>query len=53
MIKKLDASHMEYIENPSQWPNITRALVARGYSDDTIKKIIGENVLRLLNETIG
>ncbi len=52
-LKELPATHLEYIENPGQWPNITRALVARGYSDDEIKKIIGGNVLRLLEQTIG
>jgi len=33
MAKVLDefpAPHVEYIENPGQWPNFTRALVARG-----------------------
>ena len=53
LIKDFPATHIEYIENPGQWPNITRALVARGYSDDDIKKIIGENVLRILEQTIG
>ncbi len=52
-LKDLPAPYVEYIENPSEWPNLTRALVARGYSDEAIKKIIGENVLRLLEQTIG
>ncbi|MBI5969186.1 MAG: membrane dipeptidase [Deltaproteobacteria bacterium] len=52
-LKELPATHIEFIENPGQWPNITRALVARGYADDEIKKIIGGNVLRLLQQTIG
>ncbi len=47
------APYTDYIENASQWPNITRALVDRGYSDDEIKKIIGGNLLRFLKETIG
>ena len=53
MVKDFPATHFEYIENPGQWPNITRALVARGYSDEDIKKIIGGNILRLFEETIG
>ncbi|MBW2306961.1 MAG: membrane dipeptidase [Deltaproteobacteria bacterium] len=53
VVKDFPATHFEYIENPGQWPNITRALVARGYSDEEIKKIIGGNVLRLLEQTIG
>ncbi len=52
-LKDLPAPYVEYIENPSEWPNLTRALVARGYSDEAIKKIIGENVLRVLEQTIG
>ncbi len=52
-LKDLPATHIDYIENPGQFPNITRTLVARGYSDDDIKKIIGGNVLRLLEQTIG
>jgi len=56
MSKALDefpAPYLEYMENPGQWPNFTRALVARGYSDGDIRKILGENVLRILKETIG
>jgi membrane dipeptidase len=30
------------------YPNLTRALVARGYSDSDILKILGENVLRVV-----
>lgn len=53
LVKSFPVTHMEYIENPGQWPNITRALVAGGYSDDDIKKIIGGNIVKLLRETIG
>ncbi len=35
------------------WPNITRGLVSRGYSDDEIKKIIGGNFLRVFEEVVG
>jgi membrane dipeptidase len=52
-LKELPAPYVEYIENPSEWPNLTRALVARGYPDEAIKKIIGGNVLKLLERTIG
>jgi microsomal dipeptidase-like Zn-dependent dipeptidase len=51
--KELPATHIEYIENPGQFPNFTRALIARGYSDEKTKKILGGNVLRLLQQTIG
>ena len=45
--------HLQYMENPGQLPNITRALVARGYSDEDVAKIMGGNVLKFLQETIG
>lgn len=53
VLKGFPATHMEYIENPGQLPNVTRALVDRGYSDEDIKKIIGGNVLKVLEQTIG
>jgi len=37
----------------SNWVNITIGLVSRGYSDEEIRKIIGENWLRLYKEVIG
>ena len=52
-LHELPAPYVEYIENPGQWSNFPRALVARGYSDEQIKKILGENVLRILRQTIG
>lgn len=47
------ADQLKYMENPGQLPNITRALVARGYSDEDIAKIMGGNVLSFLEDTIG
>jgi len=35
------------------WPNITRGLVSRGYSDDEINKIIGGNFLRVFEQVVG
>lgn len=34
-------------------PNITRGLVARGYDDDQIRGILGENALRVMDEVWG
>lgn len=34
-------------------PNITRGLVKRGYSDDQIRGILGENALRVFEEVCG
>ena len=41
------------MENNSGYPNLTRGLVAKGYSDEDITKIMGGNFLRLIEETIG
>jgi len=41
------------IETVSKWPNITRGLVSRGYSDDDIQKIIGGNFMRVFEKVVG
>lgn len=41
------------LENHSGYPNLTRALIANGFSDDDIAKIMGGNWLRLIGDTIG
>jgi membrane dipeptidase len=41
------------MENNSGYPNLTRGLVAKGYSDQDIAKIMGGNFVRLIEETIG
>jgi membrane dipeptidase len=48
-----NAPYMEGIENPSEWLNITRALVKRGYSDEDIQKFIGGNALRIVEQVVG
>jgi membrane dipeptidase len=53
MLPDFPATHIDYIENPGEWPNVTRALVLRGYPDEDIKKLTGENVLKFLEKTIG
>jgi membrane dipeptidase len=40
------------LETTAQLPNLTRALVWHGYSDDAIEKILGKNLFRLFSETI-
>jgi membrane dipeptidase len=39
--------------DPRDWPNITRGLVARGYTDRQIAAIVGENFLRVFAEVCG
>jgi membrane dipeptidase len=34
----------------SEWPNLTRGLVARGYADDDIAKVLGGNWLRVFRD---
>ena len=41
------------MENQSGYPNLTRGLIASGYSDEDIAKIMGGNHLRLIQEVIG
>jgi membrane dipeptidase len=35
------------------WPNITRALVWRGYSDGDITRLLGANFLRIFRDVVG
>lgn len=44
---------IDYLENPGEWPNVSRVLVSRGYTDEDIRKLLGMNVVRLLEKTIG
>jgi membrane dipeptidase len=48
-----NAPYMEGIENPSEWKNITRGLVKRGYARKDIEKLIGGNALRIIEEVVG
>ncbi len=41
------------MENQSGYPNLTRGMVALGYSDEKITKIMGGNHMRLVKEVIG
>jgi membrane dipeptidase len=36
-----------------EWPNVTKALVSRGYSDDEIRGILGGNFLRVFEGAVG
>jgi len=41
------------MENNSGYPNLTRGLIAKGYKDEDIPKILGGNFVRLYEEVIG
>ncbi|MBN6205855.1 membrane dipeptidase [Ralstonia pickettii] len=44
--------YVEGLENPAEgFPNIVRWLVKKGYSDEDIRKVIGGNILRVLEDT--
>jgi len=44
-----DGANMPYgMEDASMLPKITEALLRKGYSEDDVKKILGENTLRLM-----
>lgn len=44
--------YVEGLENPTEaWNNIPRWLVKHGYSDEEIRKVLGGNILRALEET--
>jgi membrane dipeptidase len=41
------------LEQWSNWPNITAGLLARGYSENEVRKIVGGNFLRLFENVVG
>jgi membrane dipeptidase len=46
----------EYVEgfyDANEWPNITRGLISRGYSDQEIEKILGSNYLKYFEKVVG
>jgi membrane dipeptidase len=41
------------LESPAGLIHLIRGLVARGYGDEVVRKILGGNLLRLFRETLG
>jgi len=41
----------EGLEDVSKYPSLTAELLRRGYKDDEVRKILGQNVLRVMRET--
>lgn len=48
----LGSSEMKDLEDSSKTPNVTNELIKRGYSEKTIKKVLGGNFLRVLEEIL-
>ena len=44
---------VEGIETFQDWPNVTRGLVSRGYSDGEVEGILGGNFLRYFRRVVG
>ena len=47
-VSSLDAT--EGLDSVDKWPNLTRALLEEGYTAAEIRKIYGENTLRLMGD---
>lgn len=48
----LGSSEMKDLENASKTPNVTNELIKRGYGEETIKKVLGGNFLRVLEDVL-
>jgi len=51
--RQFPAPYLSGLESPADGKNIIRGLIARGYSDEQIRKIAGGNVLDLLRRVVG
>jgi membrane dipeptidase len=47
---RYEAIYPKGFETSADFPNLTQALLERGYSEKDTKKIIGENFLRLFKK---
>lgn len=41
------------LEEVDRWPRVTAGLIARGYAEAAIRKIMGENLLRVYGQVVG
>jgi membrane dipeptidase len=46
----VEIDHVAGYENPSEFPNVLRWLVAHGYDDEQIGKLAGGNIVRALRD---
>jgi membrane dipeptidase len=51
--RRFPAPYLDGLESPADGKNIIRGLIARGYPDEAIRKIAGQNALDLLRRVIG
>jgi membrane dipeptidase len=51
--RQFPAPYIDGLESPADGKNIIRGLIARGYSDEQIHKIGGQNALALLRRVVG
>lgn len=47
------APYLNGLESPADGANIVRGLIARGYDDEAIRKIAGQNALDLIRRVVG
>ena len=51
--KSLVVNYPKGAEDTTKMQNVTRSLVKRGYSDDDIRGVVGENFLRYFERVVG
>jgi len=51
--RQFPAPYLSGLESPADGKNIIRGLIARGYEDDAIRKIAGQNAIDLFRRVIG
>jgi membrane dipeptidase len=51
--REYPAPYLNGLESPADGQNIIRGLIARGYGDEAIRKIAGQNALDLFRRVIG
>ena len=50
VVRRIGVRVCRGLDGVDKWPNLTRALLEEGYSQDDIIKIYGGNTLRLMTE---
>ena len=45
--------HIVGYDDFSDWPNLTVKLAERGFNEDELRKLLGQNYLRVFREVVG